>query len=488
MAAVARAWPRRRALQGVALGVLVLTFALTSLAWILLALSFAAPVDLLWGVRGSSGLFAIAFGWIGYLVATRQPRNPIGWAFLAAGGLSAIQVFTEEYAAYALVAQATRLPGDAVAAWVNDWVWMPALALQTFPVFLYFPDGRLPSPKWRPVLVAGMVGAIVTTLALMIAPAPILTFGVPNPFGVANALTTTYLGSSGPRQTSVLAYGGLLLFGGASAAGVLSSVRRFRTARDDQRQQLKWFAGAAVAVAIGLLVSFVNAARWAQIVLILAIPTVPIAVGIAILRYRLYEIDTLINRAVVYGMLTALLAGLYAAAIGAFQRVFIVTTGERSDAAIVITTLILAAVFTPARNWLQSAADRRFKAPIDAHKRLESFRESVRLVSEAFDAAALRRRFLDEVAAALDARGARFVSVRSHSRRDETVGEWPVPATAWCDVASDGVPVGRIELGPRRDGVAYTDVQLRELGETASVVARAFVIAERLALGRSPGG
>lgn len=254
-------------------------------------------------------------------------------------------------------------------------------------------------------------------------------------------------------------------------------LRRFRRSEGEARQQLKWFAASAVVVAIMLVNSFFTAERYAQVGLILAMVTVPIAIGIAILRYRLYEIDTLINRAIVYGVLTAVLAGLYSASIGLFQRLFVAVTGEKSDAAIVMTTLILASPFTPVRSWLQAVTDRRFKSPAGARKHFETFREDLRLVSEALDASALRGRFLDEAMAAMGAPGARLLFV--HGGEEER-GEWSAPAAS-CPMIDQSVTIGHVELAARRDGTPYTKADLAELEKTATVVARAHVLAERFA-------
>lgn len=463
------------------------TFGLTALGWLFLALSTNTAVPSAWGFRGFPGIFAIAFGWIGYLVATRQPRNPIGWSFLIAGVLSGIQVAALEYASFALFGTGAGLAGGEIGAWINEWIWLSLIGFATVPVFLYFPGGHLLSERWRPVLWLAFAGVLVGTIFLALAPGAMQTFGVRNPMGIDSPLTARGFGSVGGRTTSFGAVSGLFVFGLAALFAAASSLIRFRRSTGETRQQLKWFASAAVVVAVALSVSFLNETKIAQTVLIIALTTVPIAIGVAILRYRLYEIDTLINRAIVYGTLTAVLAGLYSASIGLFQKLFVALTGQTSDAAIVITTLILASAFTPVKSWLQSAADRRFKSPGDAHKQLDSFRESLRLVSEAVDGAALRRRFVDEITNALRAGGARLVIGRGGQLREERSGDW-TGATASCDLVDEGVAIGRIELCHRRDGTPYTKADLAELEKTAAVMARAYVIAERLALARSPGG
>ena len=293
--------------------------------------SAASPASSAWRSAGSATL-----------IARRQPRNPIGWTFLAAGTLSSLQVAASEYASYVLFGAGGGLPGGNVAAWINDWIWLWLIGFATVPVFLFFPTGTYLSESWRPVLWLAMAGVAVGSLFLAIAPGPMQTFGVVNPFGIDSAFTSRGFGAVGGRTTSFAAVSGIFTFGFAAVLATTSSVIRFRRSTGEQRQQLKWFAASAVVVAFALVVSFLDESKLAQVLLISTLTTLPIAIGIAILRYRLYEIDTLINRAIVYGTLTAVLAGLYAASIGLFQRLFVGVTGERSDAAIIISTLILA--------------------------------------------------------------------------------------------------------------------------------------------------
>lgn len=461
------------------------TITLTLLGWTFLALSLNDPVPSAWGFRGFSGTFALAFGWIGSLLATRRSSNPIGWAFLGAGLLSGSLVAAAEYASFTLFGPRQGLPGGVFCAWLNEWLWVLLVTLATTPVFLYFPDGRLLSRRWRAVLWIGLASAVVASAILATVPGPMQTFGITNPFGLGE--TASERASVGSRSVPAAAETATMIWAFTIMASAGSAVLRFRRSRGVERQQLKWLAAASVIVAMALGVSFANADRWAEILLIIALTTVPLSIGIAILRYRLYEIDTIINRAIVYGALTAILAGLYSASIGLFQRLFTTVTGERSDAAIVVTTLILASAFTPVKSWLQAATDRRFKAPADARKRLEGFRESLRIVSEAVDRTALRRRFLEEIIGAFRCRGATLVLTRGSQTHEDHVGE-PGAAVVRCDVADDGVVMGRLELGPRADGSEYTAADVVELEKTAAVVARAYVLAERLALARTPGG
>lgn len=462
------------------------TAGLTLLGWTLLALSFNAPVPNAWGFRGFAGIFALSFGWIGYLLATRRGRNPIGWVFLCSAILGAAQVGATEYASYALFGAGQGLPGGVFGAWLNDWIWLLAVSLVTVPVFVYFPDGKLLSERWRPILGVALVSTSVSAVLLATTPGPLQTFGVTNPFGVDVLSGSRESGSIGGRAVAAPTLVAMTIVAITIAAAALSSVLRFRRSSGIERQQLKWFASASVLCAVAITASFVSSEKWVQVALIFAMTTVPIAIGIAILRYRLYDIDTIINRAIVYGALTAILAGLYSASIGLFQRLFSTITGERSDAAIVVTTLILASAFTPVKQWLQAATDRRFKAPPDARKRLEAYRESLRVVAEAVDRAALCRRFLEETSAAFRCRGASLVLARGGHSHFERVGDALTGPVVRCDLEVDGVRLGHLELGPRVDDSGYAAADLAELEKTAAVVARTYVLAERLALERNP--
>ena len=244
-----------------------------------------------------------------------------------------------------------------------------------------FPDGRPLSPRWRPLLFVAPFAIAWLALTFAFGAEEASSSGLPNPSCICHP-TASLLN---------LAFVPLLVVVGASAT---SLGLRFRRARDVERQQLKWLAVAGAVVAVSVAASAVSPfSKLAQVIVIVAVLLLPASVGIAILRYRLYDVDVVINRAIVYAALTAILAGLYSGSISLFQKVFISATGEKSDAAVVLTTLILAATFTPIRTWLQSVVDRRLKTRVLARKRLETFRENVRVIADSLDARAMRQRF-----------------------------------------------------------------------------------------------
>lgn len=212
-----------------------------------------------------------------------------------------------------------------------------------------------------------------------------------------------------------------------------------------------------------------TAALW-----FLSLSFVPISLAIAVLRYRLYDIDVIINRALVYGGLTAILAGLYAASISLFQRLFTAVTGNKSDAAIVLTTLVLASVFTPLRTRLQSAVDSRFKDVHDPPRRLRALTDEVRQGIWILNGRQATLRILTEAAEAFSATGG-AAYWRSGRREHEIgrVGDWKPPGSVQVDVATPQRVLGRMALGPKQDGSAYSAEDTTALGEAAAAVALA---------------
>jgi len=325
------------------LWVAIVILSLAEGATIVATLRASAPDQ--WGFRGNEALLALAWGSIGALIAVRRPGNRIGWLLLALSLINAFQGVVDQYPA---LAAARRLPGAEWARWVSAWIWViPSTGFLTF-VPLMFPDGRLLSPRWRAAVLLGFAAMAVLagTIVLSIRPLGPLAPG---------ANVNPYLGALGP--TTALGFG---LYLAAATTGVGSVVLRYRRAAGVEREQVKWVAYAMVFVAMGAATGtspiFVGQLFFMATVLLTAV-----AVGIAILRYRLYEIDLIINRTLVCGALSAILAGVYMASMTLSQRLFMAVTGDRSDAAIVLTTLILGATFTPLKTRLQSVVDRRAK-------------------------------------------------------------------------------------------------------------------------------
>ena len=320
---------------------------LTLAGLLLLVLTIDNPPRGGWGFRGFPAIFVLGSTSLGWLIMVRRPDNRIGLILALVGLLNGGQLFLTEYAA---LAARVALPLGGLAGWVNAFIWVPTLALMAGVIPLLFPDGRLPSRRWRAV-----AWLMTASAAIVIAIIGVYPDALGTPRFVARAITLPI-----PDETlNVLSYVGLFGLGISIVLAGLSTVLRWRRSSGVVREQLKWLA-----LSVGLLVT----TMWLSVVpnplavaaFIVAIGTMPLAVGVAVLRYRLYEIDTVISRTLVFGLLTALLTGLFAALQKLFQGIFVGVTGNESDAAIVITTLVLAAGFAPMKSGLERLVARRF--------------------------------------------------------------------------------------------------------------------------------
>ena len=331
----------------------------------------------LW-VQGTFG--GVIYPAIGLFLASRRPEHPIGWLFCAAGLVVGLDHFCGEYAIYALLAHPGSLPAGQAAAWVSSWVWVPFAALIGFLVLL-FPDGRLPSGRWRPFAWLVGVAAIVGVAVEALLPVPICEVcPIENPFGI-----------EGLESVADLVHALVLVFwvGVLGGLAMVSLFLRFRRASGVEHQQIKWLVFTISVLYIGATLAYIvyraPGAWWAwpvgQSLLAVGFVGVPIAMGVAILRYRLYDIDILINRTLVYGSLTLLLAAVYFGGVTLTEAIFRTLTGqeEQPQLAIVVSTLVIAALFTPLRRRIQSFIDRHFyRRKYDAGKTLEAFSAKLR--------------------------------------------------------------------------------------------------------------
>jgi hypothetical protein len=319
-----------------------------------------------------------SFSVIGALIASHRPENSIGWMFLAVGFIYGLLSAGDEYALYALLTNPGALPWGAEASWLGQWIWAPGLGLILVFLPLLFPDGHPPSNRWRPVAWLGglSIGLAVVSSMIVLWPerGPALVTGDESPSHVLDV---------------VLLFVAVPMVFVAGLGAVISLFVRFRRARGDERQQIKWFASAAALTLVWLVFDIVELELLSaegglpEVTVplsgLLVIPSIPIATGVAILRYRLYDIDVIINRTLVYGSLTVILVGLYFGGIVVLQRVFVLLTGERSTLAVVTSTLLIAALFNPLRRRIQGFIDRRFyRRKYDAAKTLEAFSAKLR--------------------------------------------------------------------------------------------------------------
>jgi MFS family permease len=325
------------------------------------------------------GGLVILYGTLGALIASRRPRNPIGWIFCAMAAALGLLSAAYGYADYALYATGDFLPGAELVAWLTNWLFMAPVFIAPCFLFLLFPDGRPASPRWRPVVWVVAAVAAVAVFATALAPGRLDAHpAVGNPLGLGGSFGE--VARVAKEVTEVLA---ILVF----LVSLASVVVRLRRSRGLERLQVKWVAYAAVLTATSFATSFLfvllpSSQTVADIFFLIGVAgftSIPVAAGIAILRYRLYEIDFLINRTLVYGSLTVMLVAVYATSIVVLQGLLRALTGQESQLAIVASTLAVAALFNPLRRRVQSFIDRRFyRKKYDARKTLEDFSARLR--------------------------------------------------------------------------------------------------------------
>jgi len=328
----------------------------------------------------------LAFPLVGALIASRRPHNPIGWICLAVGFLWMLLGLFDYYGVYGL-AKPDTVPFPVVIYALVEWLWLPSVGLLAIYLLLLFPDGRLPSRRWRPL--AWLSGAVIVLLAVdsVLAPGELTDLeGVRNPFGLEGVPWLV-------DAQIVL----LLLFVACILASAVSLILRYRHSGGEVREQIKWialagsFVGLLLSTVLGLIIvaevmrgSGGSTPLWLQgllFVMLLSFAGVPVAIGFAVLRYRLYDIDRIINRTLVYGSLTVSLAVVYFGGVTVTQAIFRALTGqeEQPQLAVVVSTLVIAALFNPLRRRIQSFIDRRFyRRRYDAAKTLEAFSAKLR--------------------------------------------------------------------------------------------------------------
>jgi hypothetical protein len=318
---------------------------------------------------------AALFPLVGLLIALYQPGNRIAWICVLIGCSGSLAVFSPEYAVYALFTRPGGLPGGALFSWLRLWVWSLGWAGLAFLVLL-FPTGRLLSWRWAwPGIVE--VGAVALWVVILGG----LTWPYRGPalFALESSPATQQLDQLVGLLVPTLFLAMVL----ALLAAVAAAIVRFRRSRGVERQQMKWFVLAVACTALGAISGFVfgtliQVADWLAPIIylleVMAFSSGPIAIGIAILRYRLFDIDVIVRRTLVYTTLTAALALIYFGSVLLLQRVFRALSGQESDLAVVVSTLALAAVFNPSRRRIQAAIDRRFyRRKYDAEHTLLAF-------------------------------------------------------------------------------------------------------------------
>ncbi|MGH2600747.1 MAG: hypothetical protein ACRDJ9_15350 [Dehalococcoidia bacterium] len=335
-------------------------------------------------------LFGVTASVVGALVAVRQPGNAVGWIMAAAGCSAALTVGTGSYVDYRIARGSPDAFTEAMA--LLSVACTPIAFHLIVPFLFVFPDGRLPSRRWLWVAVPSMGLVIVSLLTWVVIPGPLteLGFEFDNPLGVGGAVGRAVQEIGDASRAGVAA---------AVLAAAVSMVFRYRAAGTEQRQQIKWmaYAGAVLVLAFiaGNLMTVIGSSTWddagPDTLVTIGMAAIPLAAGIAILRYNLYDIDRIINRTLVYGLLTAGLSAIYVGLIAGLQVPLRHISGG-SDLAIVVTTLVVAALFLPARRRVQDAVDRRFnRRHYDAARTIDAFSARLR---EQIDLDTLRHELL----------------------------------------------------------------------------------------------
>ena len=394
-----------RAASWLAWSACAFSLALTALTVLLIVLLLRSDTAIYYYWLETS-MVTVGYSTVGAIVASRLPESPIGWLFCAIGLIFGVSHFSAEYAAYALLAPSRSLPAGEVLAWLTSWVWVFGLGLIVF-LDLLFPTGRLPSARW--LWFARFTAIVLLPAAILgaLSPGLILSSTLINPLGVEGLPNVS-------RAIEAFMYA--LVVVGAS-----SMLARLRHAGRVERQQIKWFAYATAVAISGVILKNtiypevgVMWVWWVGLVLTtVGVVSSPVAMGIAIFRYRLYQIDLIINRTLVYGSLTAVLASVYLGGVVLLQYAFRALTGEGSQLAVVASTLIIAALFIPLRRRIQGFIDRRFyRRKYDARKTLESFSAKLRNQTD------------------LDALSEDLVSVVGETMQPAHVSLWLKPQTA----------------------------------------------------------
>ena len=387
----------RRAASWLAWSVSVSTLVVMALAFLLASLNVPTSSAL---VTACLLVVIVAFSMVGALVASRRPENPIGWLFCCGAFVWGLGELGLEYGVYALVTAPGSLPAGAWVAWFGAWArGIGGFFMVPF-LLLLFPPGRLPTRRWRVVVWTAVGYMTLFTLVSWLSPVSqdFRLSSVRNPLGIDLEIMNLLGG---------ILYLTLPLLLLASGAAVIV---RFRRASGDERQQIKWFAYAVVVMVflftLGHSLGLTQVVGVAPLVFAFPLTGLPVAAGIAILKYRLYDIDLLINRTLVYGSLTVMLIALYFGGIAVLQGVFVALTGGQSTLAVVASTLAIAALFNPLRRRVQARVDRRFyRRKYDAAKALAAFgsrlREETDLDSLRGDALAVVRETMQPAYASL---------------------------------------------------------------------------------------
>jgi signal transduction histidine kinase len=476
--------------RAVAIGSAVLTVLVATAATVFLVLSWSAPQPpTQFGPRGFTIAFALTMGAVGFVVAGRRPSNPIGWIFCVLGVVSAVASLGTEYALWALVEEGGRPPGGAYGAWLEEWGWIPLVGTLGF-VGAIFPDGRFLSRRWRIAITFSLAGAATATVANALTPRLTIYEGVENPFGV---------GGDGMAEFAQAAIGLMLPL---VVLGAVGAIVRFRRSSGDERQQLKWLALAVSAVAlcitlyggIALATGGENpeGADWAENLIILSFLAVPISIGFGVLKYRLYDIDVVINRALVYGALALFVTLVYVSIVVGVGA----AVGSRGNSVLsAVAAAVVALAFQPARRRAQHLTNRLvYGKRATPYEVLSQFTERVAESYSVDDVLPRMARIIGEGTGAV--RVQIWLNLAGGFRPE---AEWPFVSEAAAAVASleelpdhavevrhQGEPLGAITVAmPQNEAMNPVQVTLlRDVAAQAGLLLRNVALVEDLRASR----
>ena len=328
-----------------------------------------------WGFPGFNAVIGLAAVVLGSPIVRAHARNPIGWLLVCVGLLSSFQFAAHYYAVYGLAAAPGAVPLPVVGAWLEGWLWVPTVGSVAIFLPLVFPTGSPPSPRWQPLVWVGAVAIVATSLGYLLQP-DVVAPGAPtaNPFVGEDVLAVSH----------ALIGIGMPLFVACMVLASVSLVLRFGRSTGVERQQIKWLAlamGVVATVFTAYLVVLLRTGNEANVLnpfAAISFGGILLAVTIAILRHRLFDIDLLINRALVYAGVTVVLGAVYVGGVLVLQQVLTSFT-EQQGLVVAGSTLLVAALFTPVRRRMQHAVDRRFyRSRYDAEQVVQAFALTVR--------------------------------------------------------------------------------------------------------------
>ncbi len=430
-------------------------------------------------ILGSFGLGLVSTI-VGLVTVDRRHRNLTGWLLVGYGVGTTLT--TLGFVIGAIGIPRGLEPLAPMLAWLASSGVQSTLGAQVAALMLVYPDGRLPSPRWRPVVALIVVSSLLRAIEIAFMGERIFYFPTVSAPVTLDGPIGSIVGLSADLHLGMWG-----LFAAILLAAV-SQVLRYRSADDVERLQIRWFAVSSAVLSLAVLntvrvfasVDPVMDAQTEWVVFLVVATLHPVAIGLAVTRYRLYDIDRILNGALVYGALMAILAGVFAASVSVSQKILIAATGESSDAVLVVTTLLVTTLYTPVRKRLEGLAERhlRFRSA-----RFGGYAEALHQTLDLLDPDEVADRLLDEAMRALDAPAGRV-----DLWLDETTGGRPQLPAGGLVIAIEGAsgPVGRLWLADRRGGEPYRPEEITAVSDVARLAGRAVELTGRVGRRSAP--